>query len=186
MDIIHGHTRKVPDALSLETLAKIAVLVDFYECLEVVEMWSKIWVDKLRSTVPRDYSKDLMLWVCISWVFQQVEIFQKVTKVAMMHSTGSLRTMGLPIPERIVRKSLQDLLARINLSLALQVLSISGDRIILIMSLLNSMTSLMVFVRLTGCVVFHASWCAYQADESPKPLLSPARGSIYGVKYSFA
>jgi hypothetical protein len=88
MDIIHGRTRKVPEALSLEMLTKIAVLVDFYECLEVVEMWSKIWIEKLKSTVPGNYSMELMLWVCISWVFQQAEIFQKVIKVAMVQSTG--------------------------------------------------------------------------------------------------
>lgn len=40
MDIIHGRFRRVPKAISLEILAKIAVLVDYDECLEVVEMFS--------------------------------------------------------------------------------------------------------------------------------------------------
>jgi hypothetical protein len=42
MNIIHGHTRKVPRTVSLEMLAKLAVLVDYYECIEVVEVLSEI------------------------------------------------------------------------------------------------------------------------------------------------
>jgi hypothetical protein len=110
MDIIHGRTRKVPQAISLEMLAKIAVLVDYYDCLEVVEIISRIWIQKLKSTVPGVHSRDLVLWLCISWVFQKSETFQNATMVVMMHSTGPLKTMDLPIPERIVRKSIQNLL----------------------------------------------------------------------------
>jgi hypothetical protein len=108
MDVIHGRTRKVPRIIDLELLAKIAVLVDYYELsLEVIEIFSTMWIENLRSTMPEICSRDLMLWVCISWVFKQPDIFQEATKVAVMYSTGPVQTMKLPIPERIVRKSSQ-------------------------------------------------------------------------------
>jgi hypothetical protein len=105
MDIIHGRTRKVPKVISLETLAKIAVLVDYYECLEVVEIFSSMWMENLKSTMPETYSRDVMLWICISWSFRQSDMFQKATQIAIKHSTGPVQTMSLPIPERIIRKS---------------------------------------------------------------------------------
>jgi hypothetical protein len=111
MDIIHGRARKVPQALSLEMLAKIAVLVDFYECFEVVVIWTKVWIERLELYVPKVYSRDLVLWLCISWVFQHAKLFNTALRVAMMQSTGPLQTMKLPIPERIIRKSLQNHLA---------------------------------------------------------------------------
>jgi hypothetical protein len=106
MDIIHGRTRKVPRVVDLEMLAKIAVLVDFYQCLEVVEIWSTMWIDKLESSVPKIYSRDLVLWLCVSWVFQEPQVFYRVTRVATMQSTGPVQTLKLPIPERIIGKSL--------------------------------------------------------------------------------
>lgn len=62
MDVIHGRTREVPKVISLETLAKIAILVDYYECLEVVvEMFSSKWMESLKSTIPEIFSRDVML-----------------------------------------------------------------------------------------------------------------------------
>jgi BTB/POZ domain len=61
MDIIHGRTRRVPKALSLEMLAKIAIIVDYYECHEVVEVFSRMWIKELKETVPGTYSRDTML-----------------------------------------------------------------------------------------------------------------------------
>ncbi|KAF2656839.1 hypothetical protein K491DRAFT_715057 [Lophiostoma macrostomum CBS 122681] len=47
MNVLHLQNRKVPRTLSLEMLAKIAVIVDFYECEEAVEVFSKMWIDDL-------------------------------------------------------------------------------------------------------------------------------------------
>ncbi|OXV05291.1 hypothetical protein Egran_06941, partial [Elaphomyces granulatus] len=106
MDVIHGRTRKVPKVISLETLARIAILADYYECLEVVEMFSSMWMESLKSTIPETFSRDAMLWICISWTFRHSEIFQKATQIAINHSTGPVQTMSLPIPERIIRESI--------------------------------------------------------------------------------
>jgi len=85
-------------------LAKIAVLVDYYECLEVVEIFSRIWIDELKQTVPGTYSRDTMLWICISWVFRQSDQFHLATIAAAKHCRGPVQTMGLPIPDAVIRE----------------------------------------------------------------------------------
>ncbi|KAJ1325459.1 hypothetical protein MN608_08652 [Microdochium nivale] len=49
MDIIHGHFSQVPRAVSLELLAKIAILVDYYKCHEIVCLFSSMWIADLKK-----------------------------------------------------------------------------------------------------------------------------------------
>jgi hypothetical protein len=102
MNIIHGHTRKVTRTVSLEMLAKLAVLVDYYQCPEVVEVFSEMWINQLKGTLPETYSRDLILWICISWVFHQSYEFEVTTGIALMQSEGPMQTLRLPIPKIIV------------------------------------------------------------------------------------
>ncbi|KAL2256006.1 hypothetical protein VTK26DRAFT_2357 [Humicola hyalothermophila] len=104
MQIIHGRNRQVPRLISLELLAKIAVLVDYYKCHEAVEAFAALWLQetKSKSQLPTQVSRELVLWLCISWVFGNADIFTSVTRTALQQSQGPLATFGLPIPERIV------------------------------------------------------------------------------------
>jgi hypothetical protein len=83
-------------------LAKIAVLADYYKCVEVVEICSEIWINKLKKNLPERYSRDLILWILVSWIFRQAKLFRVVTGIALKESRGRIQTLGLPIPERIV------------------------------------------------------------------------------------
>jgi hypothetical protein len=105
MNIIHGRTKSVPRHIALEMLAKMAVLVDYYECLEVVEVFSDMWIAHLKEELPKTYSRDVVLWICISSVFRQPEEFRAATSLALKYSRGPVQTMNLPISENIIRKS---------------------------------------------------------------------------------
>jgi hypothetical protein len=105
MNIIHGKNRSVPKSINLEMLAEVAVLVDYYECYEAVEVYSDMWMAPLRKKVPKTYCKEIVLWVCISWIFRQPAEFHTATGVALNFSTDPIQTMELPIPERIIRES---------------------------------------------------------------------------------
>ncbi|KAK8867596.1 hypothetical protein PGQ11_006174 [Apiospora arundinis] len=102
MNIIHGRHRAVPRSISLEMLAKISVLVDYYRCHEVVELFATCWILDLRPSLPRKYGRDLTLWLLISWVFSQEDLFKTLTKVAIRETAGPLQTMNLPIPHHLV------------------------------------------------------------------------------------
>ncbi|EWY79971.1 hypothetical protein FOYG_16912 [Fusarium oxysporum NRRL 32931] len=68
LDIIHGHHRSVPKSLDLEMLAKVAVIVDYYKCHEIVEVFAERWLKALQNGHTVHYGKASMLWLLISWM----------------------------------------------------------------------------------------------------------------------
>lgn len=102
LHIIHGRTRKVPRTVSLDLLTQLAVLVDYYECHESVEVFSKIWIKSWNKRRPSSYCYDAIQWLCISWVFRDGRIFRDMTRILQRQATNPLQTSDLPIPSRIV------------------------------------------------------------------------------------
>jgi hypothetical protein len=97
--IVHNRNKLVPREVTLEMLAKIAVLEDYYTFGEALDMFTVLWIEKLsKATLPSVYCKELVLWIWIAWVFDIEKQFKEATFRAIMQSTESLRTMDLPIP----------------------------------------------------------------------------------------
>ncbi|RYC78626.1 hypothetical protein BFJ63_vAg18500 [Fusarium oxysporum f. sp. narcissi] len=61
LTIMHGYHRDVPRLLGLEMLAKLAMIVDYYECHEIIELYADIWLERLKSEVPTVYGRDCIL-----------------------------------------------------------------------------------------------------------------------------
>jgi hypothetical protein len=98
--IFHLQNDMVPEVVSLEMLAKISVIVHYYECASAVRMHFNIWISNLKksSVMPSTYCRDLVLWICIAKVFSLHEEFRDMTRVAIKHcDEGEIRTMELPI-----------------------------------------------------------------------------------------
>lgn len=112
MNIIHGRGRKVPRFLDLDALAKVAVFVDRYRCHDAVEAYADRWVGNLLqqrldeggSGLPQVYCRDLVLWIYVSYVFRQPDLFKRATAVAISKSSGPISNLGLPIREKIISK----------------------------------------------------------------------------------
>ncbi|RHZ59253.1 uncharacterized protein CDV56_105070 [Aspergillus thermomutatus] len=104
MNIIHGRGRNVPRQVTLRTLSEIAALVDYYECHEVVDVMSGIWIDKLLKSMPSTYCKGIISWIFISWVFQRPSSFTSATEIAATQSQQRIDPGDLPIPQRILDK----------------------------------------------------------------------------------
>jgi len=102
MNIIHGRTRSVPRRVDCEMLAKIAVLVDYYNCHEVVEVFSSMWTDALKNQLPSECTRDLVLWLLIAHVFRLDDVFANITKTAVLEGQGPMPTMDLPMPSIVV------------------------------------------------------------------------------------
>jgi hypothetical protein len=105
MNIIHGYAPRVPREVDLDTLAKIAVIVDYYQCPAVVEVFADIWVDHLKVDMPKTFGKAVFQWICIAWVFRKPAEFLAATRVAVVESPGPpgvVQSYGLPIPYRII------------------------------------------------------------------------------------
>ena len=104
MHIVHLQSRKVPRRIGLEMLTKFAVLVDYYQCEEAVEMFTSIWIEALKTEtkMPTTYCRDLILWLCVAQVFDLPEQFSKVTNLAIRQSKSTIRTLDLPIWPTVV------------------------------------------------------------------------------------
>ncbi|KAF5634262.1 hypothetical protein F52700_5984 [Fusarium sp. NRRL 52700] len=61
LTIMHGYNRDVPRSLNLEMLVKVAMIVNYYVCLESVELYTEIWLDALRSELPKVYGRECIL-----------------------------------------------------------------------------------------------------------------------------
>jgi hypothetical protein len=106
--VLHLRNRMVPRSLTLEMLTKVAVLVDYYRCGEAVELFSQMWVDAARksSPVPPTYGRELVLWMCIAWVFKLPSEFKQTTDIAFRQSKSpTIQDMCLPIPMVVLGKS---------------------------------------------------------------------------------
>jgi len=104
LNAIHSHTKAIPSTIPLEMLCKIAVLVDYYELHDALSFFASAWIEILRGSLPICYERDLILWICVSSVFGNVTILESVTKIAIKESPEKLRTLGLPIPNKISGK----------------------------------------------------------------------------------
>ncbi|EGU72601.1 hypothetical protein BFJ70_g16955 [Fusarium oxysporum] len=102
MNIIHHQTRAVPRTVAIETLAKVAVLVDYYGCYQAVEPWAETWISNLGSDLPIYYAREILLRLTVAWVFSDYGAFRLLTKVVIRRSRGPIETLGLPIPQQIV------------------------------------------------------------------------------------
>ncbi|KAB5536112.1 hypothetical protein GE09DRAFT_341279 [Coniochaeta sp. 2T2.1] len=100
MDIIHGRTRQVPRSLELDMLAKVAVVVDDLQCHEAVEVFSEMWIGEFY--LPTQYTRDLVLWICIASVFQRQDLLDSAIQTAILQCTEEFRTLDLPIPSTVV------------------------------------------------------------------------------------
>lgn len=105
LNIFHLRNKQVPRSVSLETLAKVAVLVDYYECGEALDLFTSMWIDDLKKTdLPSMYCRDLILWIWIAWIFNLEPQFQSATAVAITKATEAIQILELPIPEIISGK----------------------------------------------------------------------------------
>lgn len=102
MKIIHLRTHELPENVTLEMMANIAAVVDDLQCHEAVSFFTKIWISRLPQPLPSAICDDLIRWVLIASVFRTRERYKSATRVAILHSTGPIPTLGLPIYPDIV------------------------------------------------------------------------------------
>lgn len=105
LNVVHGHHRQVPNVVNLDTLGKLAVLVDYYECHERVELFAKPWITALEGDLPAKYDQSTILWLTISWVFSHGNIFKRMTEMVLKHSKCPFEAENLPFPEMLVSMS---------------------------------------------------------------------------------
>ncbi|KAL7954985.1 hypothetical protein V8C34DRAFT_316813 [Trichoderma compactum] len=84
MKIFHGRTRYIPRKIDLALLSQITAIVDDLEY-------------NTKGPIPSEICEDLMRWMLVSFVFEEPELFKKVTTTAIRCSTDVIPTFNLPI-----------------------------------------------------------------------------------------
>ena len=107
MNVLHSHCRQVPRTVSLEMLAKIAVIADYYKIHEALQIIVSLWIKTLKQALPSSLGRDVILWILVSSVFGAATIFRKVTEVAILRSRKDIEIpRELPIPPAVIGKFL--------------------------------------------------------------------------------
>ncbi|KAJ5661175.1 uncharacterized protein N7484_000547 [Penicillium longicatenatum] len=99
---IHGQHHLIPQKLTLEMLAKVAVIADYYECKNALYLLTDMWIKNMEETLSPAGSRDLILWLWIAWFFQLPTQFESSTSIAMSQSADCIDTLGLPIPDSVI------------------------------------------------------------------------------------
>ncbi|KAF3007820.1 hypothetical protein E8E13_010580 [Curvularia kusanoi] len=64
LNIFHLRNKQVPRVISLETLAKVGVLIDYYEFGEALEMFTAVWIAAFKKTdIPSTFCRSVVLWI---------------------------------------------------------------------------------------------------------------------------
>jgi len=108
LNLVHGRHRLTPKSVTLESLAKIAAIVDYYEFHEAVEVICGSWVSTLRVSepIPTSLERNLFLWMLGAWVFGLEDIFKSTTKAAILQTKSILEAPNnLPIQANVISKS---------------------------------------------------------------------------------
>ncbi|OGM40339.1 hypothetical protein ABOM_011242 [Aspergillus bombycis] len=103
--ICHCKNDQVPRTLSLELLAKVTVLVDYYQCFNVLRFFADTWISCLEQNFPTQYSRKILSWLWISWAWKVPALFKKATEIAISQAPGFIPSLGLPIPRKIIGKT---------------------------------------------------------------------------------
>lgn len=98
---IHHKDYHIPR--NLETFAKVAVIAHYYECGDAIENMTRAWIPCLEA-VPMRCSRDMILWVWISWFFLLPVHFNYSTSAIMTYSKTEIENLGFPIPRQLISK----------------------------------------------------------------------------------
>ncbi|KAI1009403.1 hypothetical protein LB504_002914 [Fusarium proliferatum] len=130
LDIIQGHHSSVPKRPSLDVIAQIGVIADYYDCLEAIRIFfqhchssMKIWekystrppewgpgwgvIDptphflSLEPCTAKPFDGEATIGLFMAWIVQDKAQFRALTASAVLSTNGPLET-ALPIPPRII------------------------------------------------------------------------------------
>ncbi|KAF5694451.1 hypothetical protein FDENT_1180 [Fusarium denticulatum] len=94
----------LPDEVTLEMIVSIAEVVDDLQCHEALSFFVKAWIGRLFWPILISMCDEVVQWIFIASVFGLDEKFKEATRVAVMHSTGPIDSLGLPMRPDILDK----------------------------------------------------------------------------------
>jgi hypothetical protein len=91
--IVHGLTRRVPRRVERSQLLQTVKVIDKYEFHEIAEVFTDMWFESLRPSIPRNLHKDLASWIYICWELKKPEEFETLTEIAVRETSHGLEDL---------------------------------------------------------------------------------------------
>ncbi|KAJ5713471.1 uncharacterized protein N7483_010652 [Penicillium malachiteum] len=99
---IHGKFNQIPKSRTLEQVAKIADIADYYQLKEIMSVMLPAWKTALSDGLAHGTYRDLVMSVWASWFFGADQEFKNATSSAMTRMSGQVVSLGCPIPAKII------------------------------------------------------------------------------------
>ncbi|KAF4958926.1 hypothetical protein FGADI_2005 [Fusarium gaditjirri] len=117
LDIIHGHHGSVPGNLPIDVIAQVGVIVDYYDCREVVQIFFRSWslsithflrysIRAIHQNVIDDvghFGDHETIALFLARTFRHSPCFTGLTRCAILNTLIPIETC-LPIPAQILEK----------------------------------------------------------------------------------
>lgn len=101
LDAIHGRHAEIPRVINLGLLARIATVVDYYKCQEVIHVFFGYWQRDIirQGGFPTILCKRTLLWLYICMVFPGQEgVFASMARMVVTDFKGSAQITARMLP----------------------------------------------------------------------------------------
>ncbi|KAJ5629485.1 hypothetical protein N7528_003142 [Penicillium herquei] len=102
LNAVHGKFYQIPKSPTLEQVAKVSVIADYYQLKETISVMLPVWSPVLSEGIEQFSFRDLRMSVWASWFLGADEQFKDTTSSAMTRMTGQIQSLGLPIPAEVI------------------------------------------------------------------------------------
>jgi hypothetical protein len=98
LDAIHCRHHDIPTTMQIGLLARIATIVDYYQCREAMRFHYEAWAHRGVKNSGRDNNANV-LRLYVSWVFHDENEFETATELVLRRGTGmsGFNTHELPV-----------------------------------------------------------------------------------------
>ncbi|RDW93069.1 uncharacterized protein DSM5745_00391 [Aspergillus mulundensis] len=102
LNIIHGKVNTVPRRVSRELLARITAVAEHFECLNTLRFCADTWFKSIKSIPRTEYSRDLVVWLWITYVWGWTKEFDHTAWTAINHGSCPVPSLGLSFPGDLI------------------------------------------------------------------------------------
>ncbi|KAL4936611.1 hypothetical protein BDV06DRAFT_233252 [Aspergillus oleicola] len=101
LNTLHARLSEIPRKMTVEQLAKVAIIADYYDC-QNVKCLANWWKCCVPASPPDIYSREVVLGLWVAHFFDYKDHYRAYANSAVLHSDGYIIPLGIPFPEDII------------------------------------------------------------------------------------
>ncbi|KAL4864177.1 hypothetical protein BDV12DRAFT_176514 [Aspergillus spectabilis] len=102
LNVIHAKFETVPRQVSLEQLARICAVAEYFECWSALRFCIDMWLPHVRKSMSHvRFLRDLVLWLWLACELRFDEDWRDAAMKVIYQSPGPVPSLRLPFPNNI-------------------------------------------------------------------------------------